>query len=45
VLDAIETIKLQQPLGLPVIEMELEQLINGGANNNHAKPVRSTAVG
>ena len=47
VLDAIETMKLQQPLGLPVIEMELEQLINGnnGANNNHSKPVRSTAVG
>ena len=46
VLDAIETIKLQQPLGLPVIEMELEQLLNSGANNNnHSKPVRSTAVG
>jgi hypothetical protein len=45
VLDAIETIKLQQPVGLPVIEMELEQLLNGGANNNHSKPVRSTAVG
>ena len=45
VLDAIDTIKLQQPLGLPVIEMELEQLLNGGTNNNHSKPVRSTAVG
>ena len=45
VLDAIETIKLQQPLGLPVIEMELEQLLNGGANNNPSKVVRSTAVG
>jgi hypothetical protein len=31
--------------GLPVIEMELEQLINGGANSNQSKPVRSTAVG
>jgi type II secretory pathway pseudopilin PulG len=45
VLDAIETIKLHQPLGLPVIEMELEQLLNGGSNNNRPKPVRSTAVG
>ena len=45
VLDAIETIKLHQPEGLPVIEMELEQRINGGVNNNHAKSVRSTAVG
>jgi hypothetical protein len=46
VLDAIETIKLQQPAGLPVIEMELEQLLNSGANNNnHSKPVRSRAVG
>jgi hypothetical protein len=45
VLDAIETIKLHQPDGLPVIEMELEQLLNGGVNNNHSKPVRSTAVG
>jgi hypothetical protein len=45
VLDAIETIKLHQPDGLPVIEMELEQLLNGGVNNNHAKSVRSTAVG
>jgi hypothetical protein len=45
VLDAIETIKLHQPPRLPVIEMELEQLINGGANSNHSKPVRSTAVG
>ena len=45
VLDAIETIKLQQPVGLPVIEMELEQLLNGGANNNRPKTVRSTAVG
>jgi hypothetical protein len=45
VLDAIETIKLHQPDGLPVIEMELEQLLNGGVHNNHSKPVRSTAVG
>ena len=45
VLDAIETIKLQQPLGLPVIEMELEQLLNGGSHNNPSKVVRSTAVG
>jgi hypothetical protein len=45
VLDAIKTIKLHQPDGLPVIEMELEQLLNGGVHNNHSKPVRSTAVG
>jgi type II secretory pathway pseudopilin PulG len=46
VLDAIGTIKLHQPLGLPVIEMELEQLLNrGSSNNNRPKPVRSTAVG
>ena len=44
-LDAIETIKLHQPLGLPVIEMELEQLLNGGSNNDSPKTVRSTAVG
>ena len=45
VLDAIETIKLHQPEGLPVIEMELEQLLNGGSNNDSTKTVRSTAVG
>ena len=45
VLDAIDTIKLHQPLGLPVIEMELEQLLNGGSNNDSPKTVRSTAVG
>ena len=45
VLDAIDTIKLHQPLGLPVIEMELEQLLNGGGNNDSPKTVRSTAVG
>ena len=45
VLDAVQTIKLHQPAGLPVIEMELEQLLNGGSNNNRPKAVRSTAVG
>ena len=45
VLDAIDTIKLHQPVGLPVIEMELEQLLNGGGNNDSPKTVRSTAVG
>lgn len=44
-LDAIETIKLHQPLGLPVIEMELEQLLNCDSNNDSPKTVRSAAVG
>jgi hypothetical protein len=45
VLDAVNTIKLHQPLGLPVIEMELEQLLKGGTHNDSPKSVRSRAVG
>ena len=45
VLDAVKTIKLHQPVGLPVIEMELEQLLNGGTNNARPRAVRSRAVG
>jgi hypothetical protein len=45
VLDAVKTIKLHQPVGLLVIEMELEQLLNGGIHNDSPKSVRSKAVG